>query len=89
MNDYGHPFRGAVESRPVLTQKNTVSILRHHDRSCSACHARVEALVMVKAARETATAHFLFCRACATRIGVVGKAIGKRPTKPVRRRGER
>lgn len=67
-------------------QPVTVSILRHEGRACSACRRPIDAAVMVRPDRETAAAHFLFCRRCAARIGVVAEVMG-RSTQPRRQRG--
>lgn len=63
------------------TQEVSFTILRGASRTCSACRAAVSAGVMVQAARSTASVHFLFCRICARRIGVVEGVIGGKKSK--------
>jgi hypothetical protein len=58
----------------AMSTEPKVTVLRGQlDRRCSACGASVSSGVCV---RNASPVHFLFCRRCSARIGVVGKAIG-------------
>lgn len=47
----------------------TIVVVQEPGRICSVCRVHVDAALLVRPARTTATAHLLLCKSCGVRIG--------------------